>query len=369
MDSQDIIPPRIKRYVEVYVPVTTCTLRCHYCYIYHQGLFKKALPQFKYSQEVVRKALRQERLGGVCLINLCGGGETLLPPEMTGYIRVLLENGHYVTVVTNATVSKRFDEIAAFPPELLNRLFFKFSYHYIELKRKGLFGLFFSNIRKMRDAGCSFVLELTPNDESIPYIEEIKERAERELGAACHVTIARNDISPERDKPILTNLTHEEFYKTWSVFNSEMLDFKRTIYGHKRREFCYAGAWSLYLNLGTGEMQQCYSSFKKQQIFENPDKPIDFTPIGFYCQEPHCYNGHAYLTLGNIPELDTIPFSQIRNRACADGSEWLKPEFKAFISQKLKDANREFTPWEKRMHALRYHPLVRKLFGKLRHTS
>lgn len=356
--------PPIKRYIEVYVPVTTCTLKCHYCYIYHQGLFKNALPKFRFSPEVVRRALSQERLGGVCLINLCGGGETLLPPEMTDYIRVLLENGHYVTVVTNATVSRRFDEIAAFPPHLLKHLYFKFSYHYIELKRKNLFDVFFANIRKMRDAGCSFTLELTPNDESIPIIDDIKEKALQELGAVCQVTIARDDVSPLKDKPILTKLSKENYYKTWSVFNSEMLDFKRTIFGQKRCEFCYAGSWSFYLNLGTGIMSQCYCSFKQQQILEDPDKPIDFTPVGYYCEQPHCYNGHAFLTLGVIPELNTIPYSQIRNRVCNDGSEWLKPEFKAFISQKLKAANREYTPWEKRMHALRYHPLVRKLIGK-----
>lgn len=359
--------PTIKRYIEVYVPVTTCTLKCHYCYIYHQGLFKNALPHFRFSPEVIRRALSQERLGGVCLINLCGGGETLLPPEMTEYIRVLLENGHYVTVVTNATVSRRFDEIAAFPQHLLNHLYFKFSYHYIELKRKKLFDVFFSNIRKMRDAGCSFTLELTPNDESIPIIDEIKERAVQELGAVCQVTIARDDISPLKDKPILTKLSKEDYYKTWSVFNSEMFDFKRTIFGQKRCEYCYAGSWSFYLNLGTGIMSQCYSSFKRQQIFEEPDKPINFTPVGYYCDQPHCYNGHAFLTLGVIPELNTISYSQIRNRVCNDGSEWLKPEFKAFISQKLKDANREYSPWEKRMHALRYHPLVRKLINKIHH--
>lgn len=91
-------------------------------------------------------------------------------------------------------------------------------------------------------------------------------------------------------------------------------------------------------------------------------------------------NGHYLMVVTNgtvskrFDEIAVLPPDLLkrlffRNRTCADGSEWLKPEFKAFISQKLKDANREFTPWEKRMHALRYHPLVRKLFGKLRHTS
>ena len=89
------------------------------------------LPEFRYSPDVVQRALAVERLGGICLVNMCGGGETLLPPQMTDYVRVILENGHYVTVVTNGTVSSRFAEIAAFPSELLSRLHFKFSYHYL----------------------------------------------------------------------------------------------------------------------------------------------------------------------------------------------------------------------------------------------
>jgi len=309
------IPP-LKRFIDIYVPVTTCTLHCHYCYIFHQGLFKNKLPEFKFSPEVVKKTLSKERLGGVCLINMCGGGETLLPPQITDYIKALLENGHYVMVVTNGTVSKRFDEICQFPSELLSRLFFKFSFHYLELKKKNLFSLFFDNIRKMRDVGCSSTLELTPNDESIPYIDDIRQKTIDELGSPCHVTIARDDVSPLEDKPILTKLPYDEFYKTWGVFDSDMMSFKRTIFGQKRKEFCYAGAWSFYLNLGTGIKTQCYSSFKSEQIFEEPDKPIDFTPVGCQCSQLHCYNGHAFLTLGDIPDLDTITYLM---HSCAIG--------------------------------------------------
>ena len=350
----------LKRFIDLYVPVTTCTLHCHYCYIYHTGLFKNKIPEFRYSPEVVKKALSKERLGGTCLINICGGGETLLPPQMTDYIRVLLENGHYVMVVTNGTVSRRFEEISQFPPELLSRLFFKFSYHYIELKKKNLFNLFFSNIRKMRDAGCSFTLELTPNDESIPLIDEIQKMAIDEVGAMCQITIARNEIAPSRDNPILTNLSREEYFKTWDSFKSDMFEYKKRIFGQKRTEFCYAGDWSFVLDLGTGIMRQCYCHFKTQQIFEVPEAPIDFTPIGHYCELPHCHNGHAFLTLGCIPEHESITYAQLRNRVCTDGSEWLKPNVKEFFSCKLKDNNREYSWLEKKVHTLRYSQRVRK---------
>lgn len=356
---------QLKRFIDIYVPVTTCTLHCHYCYVFHQGLFRNKLPEFKYSPEIVRRALSKERMGGTCLINMCAGGETLLHPQIVDYIRVLLENGHYVMVVTNATVSRSFDAILQFPPELLSRLFFKFSYHYLELKKKKLFDLFFNNIRRMRDAGCSFTLELTPNDESIPYIDDIKQRAIDELGAACHVTIARNDVAPGADKPILTQLSKEEYYKTWGVFDSDMMSYKKTIFGVKRKEFCYAGDWSCYVNLGTGVMTQCYCSFVSQQIFEDPDKPINFVPVGRNCSQPHCYNGHAFLTLGCIPELESITYAQIRNRVCNDGTEWLKPNVKEFFSCKLKDNNEQYSPLQQKLHSLRYPLLLLKYKSKI----
>lgn len=357
---------KLKRYIDLYVPITTCNFRCPYCYISHCGLFNAAVPEFKYSPQIVKKALSKERLGGTCLINICGGGETLIPEQITDYIRVLLENGHYISIVTNGSLTKRFEEIANLPPEYLTRIFFKFSYHYTELKRKKAMKQFFDNIRKMRDAGCSFVLELTPNDESIPFIDDIYQTAISELGAACHVTIARNDVAKDNNRPILTNLSEEEFYDTWGVFDSDMLTYKRTIFGKKRKEFCYAGDWAFVLDLGSGAMSQCYAFFKQTNIFEKPDEPIDFTPIGHHCPMPHCYNGHAWLTLGCIPEHECITYAQLRNRVCADGSEWLKPNVKEFFSCKLKDNNREYSWGEKAFHTIRYCETARKLKNIIR---
>lgn len=336
----------IKRFIDCYVPVTSCTLRCHYCYITQHRLFNAELPKFNYSPQHVRKALSRERLGGTCLINLCGGGETLLPPEIVAYIRALLEEGHYVMVVTNATVSKRFDEIAQFPAELTKRLFFKFSYHYTELKKRNLLDRFFANIKKVRDVGCSFTLEATPSDEWIPYIDEMKQAAIDNVGAVCHITIARDERDPEK-LPILTSLSREEYEKTWHSFESALFNYKLTIFEQKRREFCYAGDWSFYLNLATGKMTQCYCSFISQNIFEDINKPIKFYPIGNNCKQHHCYNGHAFLALGDIPCLQSPTYTELRNRICNDGSEWLKPEMKHFMSTKLWQSNKEYSPLKK----------------------
>ena len=110
---------------------------------------------FNYPPEHVRKALSKERLGGTCLINLCAGGETLLARETVNYARELLSEGHYVMIVTNGTVSKRFDEFASFPKELKKHLFFKFSYHYLEFKKEDF--LMYSSIT-LEKSGMQAVL-------------------------------------------------------------------------------------------------------------------------------------------------------------------------------------------------------------------
>ena len=343
---------KIKRYIDCYVPVTTCTLRCHYCYITVHRKFDGPLPTFRYTPAQVRRALSKERLGGTCLINFCAGGETLLTPSIVAYIKELLEEGHYVMVVTNATVTKRMEELAALPRELTNHLFFKFSYHYMELKKRNLLERFFANIQMVRDAGCSFTLELTPSDELIPHIDELKEAALNHVGALPHVTVARDERQPGK-LPILTSLSREEYNAIWSTFNSKMFEYKMSIFEQKRKEFCYAGDWAFYLNLQTGLMTQCYSSFFQQNIFENPDKPIRFIPIGCNCQQLHCYNGQSWICLGDIPELKAPYYSELRNRTCLDGSEWLTPDMKAFMSTKLAESNTEYSDAEKRQANLR----------------
>lgn len=281
----------------------------------------------------------------------------MLAKEVVEYARAFLEEGHYVMIVTNGTISKRFDDIASFPAHLNKHLFFKFSYHYLELKQRGLLDVFFNNIRKVRDAGCSFTLELTPSDDAIPYIDEIKQRAIAELGAPNHVTIARDERTKNR-LPMLTQLSRQEYIDTWKTFDSALFDYKLTIFGHKRREFCYAGDWSFCVNLATGKMKQCYRTYYRADIFRDITKPIPFRAIGNCCKEHHCYNGHSLIVLGDIPSQSTPTYAQLRNRQSLGGSEWLRPEMKSFMSTRLKESNTEYTLWKKikaNLRNLTYH--------------
>jgi len=331
----------MKRFIDCVIPFRTCNLRCHYCYITHTKSFGQKLPVFPCDAEHIGRALSLKRLGGVSLINLCGEGETLLPPEVVGIVRAILQQGHYVMVVTNGTVSKRFDELAALPPDCLARLMVKFSYHYLELKKRNWLDLFFANVQKIRQAGGSISVELTPSDEMIPCIAEAIELCRTKAGAVCHLTVARDER--RSDLAILSDHPRDEYRKIWSPFDSELFRFKLGVFGEKRTEFCHAGVWSATLDLVTGELRQCYRGERLQNIYQDPDAPIRFRPVGGHCPEPHCYNAHAFLTLGVIPELKTPTFADMRNRICADGSEWLTPGFKAFIGKKLGDENRAWS--------------------------
>jgi hypothetical protein len=266
---------------------------------------------------------------------------------MVDYIKAMLEQGHYVMVVTNGTLSKRFNQILEFPPDLLRRLFFKFSFHYLELKRRNLLKLFFRNIEKMRNAGCSFTLELTPNSDLVDLVDEIKEVCMQQVGALCHVTVGRDNTKDEL--PILKDCSMEEYRDLWSAFESELFEYKLSTFNVKRKEFCYAGDWTAFLHLGTGNLHQCYKGRVLQNIFSDLDKPIEFMAIGNNCKESHCYNSHAWLAFGAIPEHEAPTYAVLRNRRCADGRDWLGGEMRQFFDDKLKNTNDQYSERQQRM--------------------
>ena len=78
-------------------------------------------------------------------------------------------------------------------------------------------------------------------------------------------------------------------------------------------------------------------------IYKNIDKPLNFKALGHNCTLPHCWAGHAFLTLGNIPELDTVTYAETRNRIDSEGRTWLKPQMEQFMKQKLKYNNEEYS--------------------------
>ena len=329
-----------QKMILLHVPTSICNLRCHYCYLAQRDVcYEGKQADIKYSPEYIAEALSPKRLGGICYINSCAEGETLLTKNIDLYYKALAEKGHYIEIVTNMTVTPVIERILSWDKGLLKHIEFKCSFHFLELKKRGLLDVFVKNVKKAWEAGASANIEITPSDELIPYIEEVKEYSMKEFGALPHLTIARDDRTKEIG--YLTKLTDNEYQKTWEKFDSDFWKFKRSVFGVKQTKFCYGGLWSIYVDIATGDARACYF-MPIGNIFDDLSKPIRFTPIG-RCPIAHCYNAHAFLTMGLIPDATDVRYGDIRNRVREDGSEWLQPELKAFFNTKLSETNKEWS--------------------------
>ena len=109
----------ISRFVECLIPISQCNLKCSYCYVIQENRRNIPTDPFRCTPEEIGYALRKERWGGIMLVNLCAFGETLLSPLMPDIIYNILDQGHFVNVTNNGTMSARFDEIIKFPPDML----------------------------------------------------------------------------------------------------------------------------------------------------------------------------------------------------------------------------------------------------------
>lgn len=327
----------IKYFIGCGVPVFSCNFRCTYCYLGQHPIDTRTsggLMSFSHSPEYISEYFSPQKLGGFAYFNFCASGETLIHPQLIELVNLLTKEGHFCDIITNGTLSKKFDElIATLDEEQKKHLLIKFSFHWLELKRLDLFDQYVENVNKIKDAGISYSVEITPHDELIPYIDEIKEFSIKNFGALPHITVARNEAT--REIQVLSALSAEEYIDTWSTFNSDMFSFKYSTFGKKRCEFCYAGLWSLQLDLATGDYYQCYGGDLLGNI---RNEIINFRPIG-KCRMPHCFNSHAYMTYGIIPEIKTPFYNNMRDRVCKDGSHWVQEEARAFFSTKLKDTH------------------------------
>ena len=337
----------VKKLIMLHVPTTVCNFRCHYCYLgQRKEAYQGMQAPMEYTPEQVARALSVKRMGGVCFINSCADGETLLTKDIDLYFKAVVEEGHYLEIVTNLTITPMIDKILSWDKNLLKRVEFKCSFHYLELKRTKLLNVFASNVKKIWDSGASVNIEITPSDELIPYIEEVKSFSMEHFGALPHLTIARDDRTKDIVK--LTQLSDEEYQEIWGQFESGFWNYKMEIFGKKQEGFCYAGLWSLYVNIANGNAKACYYK-SLGNIFEDPTKPIPYKPIG-RCPIAHCYNGHAFMTFGLIPDATEIGYGDIRNRVKEDGTEWLQPDLRVFFNTKLKDNNKQWSDVKKHIY-------------------
>lgn len=340
---------KISKFITCLVPVHACNFRCSYCYLSHhvnKNVYGGGIKPFAKQPNEIVAFFSQERLGGSCYFNLCAAGETMMHPELIAFVSELTNEGHYADIVTNGTLTKKFDElIEKLSVEQRKHLFIKFSFHYLELKTRNMMDKFLSNVKKIKDAGISYTIEITPHDELVPFIDEIKEFSMREFGALPHITVARDEGTDEI--LLLTAYSREEYKRIWSQFESELFNFKLSIFNQDRTcDFCYAGLWSLAVDLETGLYRQCYGG-DILGSFTDINKSIRFRAIG-KCRQPHCFNGHAFLACGVIPELETLTYVEERDRKMISGDHWFTSETASFFSTKLSESNKEFSDVEKK---------------------
>ncbi len=332
------------------VPLSVCNLRCHYCYLTTRASqYEGVIPKMEYTPDQIAYAMRKDRVGGESYFNICADGETLLLPHLEDYVDLLAKEGHWIEIVTNMVANKGLNHVLSLSPASLSQIEFKCSLHYLQLKERNLLDTFAENINHAHEAGASINVEITPSDELIPFIDEVKEYSITNFGALPQLTIARDDSSPSIKR--LTKLSLEEYNEIWSSFDSNFWQYKTTIFGKKQTGFCNAGSWSYYVNMATGEARQCYCGRLVGNLFSNPDKPLPNKPIG-KCPLPHCYNGHVLLTLGDIANATPIRYGDIRDRECVDGSHWLQPQLKSAFNTKLQESNTLPSSMEQRLAIL-----------------
>lgn len=324
----------MKRFIECLVPDSFCNFSCSYCYVQQQARKNKQHVHLQYTPYYIAQALSPRRLGGISYINITGLGETLVQEDVVKIVHEILKTGNYVNITTNGSLDKRFDQLLNFDKNLLKHLSVSFSCHIVELKRHKMVDRFFNNIRKVRDAGCSFVLQINLVDEYLPYWDEFKSLAIEKVGALPQVALTREEMHP--GYRILTDCSLEDYIKKGREMESPLFEFTLYNFNKRQNNYCYAGCWSATLNLYTGEMSACYGQGTHQNIYADLNKPIKFIPLGCCCAE-YCVNSSHYLSLGTIPSQKTPTYASLRDR---EQASWYNSELKSFLSTKLADENK-----------------------------
>ena len=328
--QQDII----KKYICINVPANVCNLRCSYCYLEQVEKCEFGLPQIYHRPEYIRYQLRREKVGGAALITLCGSGETLLCDKFADICCELLKEGHYLQIVTNTLLTEKIEELLDKAGDYQGHIFFKISFHYEQLKKRKLLEKFAKNVKMIGKSKASYTIELMPCDELIPLIEEIQEFSIEKFGALPHLTIGRDD---SKEQKLLTNLTFDEYYKVWSVFDSELFRFKMNYYMCQTQK-CHAGQYSIYVDLLTGTIMKCLGQQGVGNLYQR-DAELTYEWVNNSCPLKYCYNCHSYATLGDMPHVNAPTYLAVRDRVMENGEHWVKEPMRKFIEQKLYDNN------------------------------
>lgn len=168
---------------------------------------------------------------------------------------------------------------------------------------------------------------------------------EKADGAMPHISFARD--STKKGLDVLSEYPLDKYRKLWGQFESKMFDLKSRNYGEKITQYCYAGAWSYLVNALTGEIRNCYRQEPIGNIFDSELKIFPKRPVGHNCCLDYCFNNHAFMAWGDIPEKKEATYLEMRDRTGKSGQHWVKEPMYSFMNDKLYETNFMFGDfWE-----------------------
>lgn len=329
-----------------------CNLKCEYCYL-AQGRYKNDEDIFalKYPLNKILKACSKERLGGICFIQIIGDGETLLPKDVVPLIIGLLQEGHYVQVITNGTLTERIHQLVdkAEQAGLSERLLISFSLHFIELEKGNWLKIYADNINYVRKKGVSFRISMVCSDADIEAEKRIHEFCQKDLhGVVLNIGSAKkyNEITGNIEG-LWSKYDKKTYYeKVMSIFPSYNLEYIKDLDEIDNHKFCYAGSWYFQVDFTTGTYSQCLQNAGPvHNFFENIEDELLLEPVGTRCKASWCWCGWA-------KKLNLIPnecgyISDIEKMAAAPENKYINKKCLCAGFADLANSNREFSAEQK----------------------
>lgn len=296
-----------------------CNINCSYCYVDFQDPKLKYNMHFSHSVSFIMKALSRKRLGGRAFFNICGEGETLLKHGFIELVHGLLEEGHYVGIITNGTVTPKLKELLAFPEDMKERMLIQFSCHYLELKRQNMIDVYFDNVNLVRNGGVSVCTTMPGSDEYLPYKDEIKKIALDKTGFLPVISPIRAESKQGQGFPHGSKLPWNEYMDIWDDFGSRSIEIRNETLG-KFTGQCYAGINSGWINMETGELRSCIPGEHVDNIYTDISSKIRFWEQPHSCGEGYCSHNGMFLS-GRENQSVTLPtWYEMFSRIDVDGN-------------------------------------------------
>lgn len=249
---------KIVKMIDGMVHTSGCTLRCEYCYLAQNNCKNEVdiRRSIYYPLETIRKACSKKRLGGTCCFQIIGDGETLLPEDVIDLVCLLLEEGHYVKVITNGTLTERVRKLIerVRKENWEDHLLMSLSLHFLELEKRNLLDKFAESVKCVKENGVSCRIAMTCSDEFVEAEQRIHHYCKEKLGCE-HIDSnrARKDDGAGNAVGVLSKYDKETYCKkVEKSFPSLNLISERDWEELDNHQFCYAGSWYFKLDFTTG---------------------------------------------------------------------------------------------------------------------